>query len=105
MPGFIVHQGAVATCMHAGPAMPTATVGRVRVSGLPVAVTPLPWTVTGCALASTSSPPCVTATWVVGALRVRAMGMRLVINSGTATCVPTGTGLIVISQQPRVRAT
>lgn len=105
MPGYVLHQGAVVMCMHGGTAMPTATMPRVRVSGLPVAVTPLPWTVAGCSLASVPSPPCVVGLWSVGALRVRALGMQLVINTGTASCVPTGTGLLASSQQLRVIAT
>jgi hypothetical protein len=105
MPGFVVHQGAVVTCLHAGMAQPTAVQPRVRVSGLAVAVTPFPYTVAGCTLASVPSPPCVVGQWTLGAVRVRSLGMPLVINSGVATCVPTGTGLIVASQQVRVTAT
>jgi hypothetical protein len=41
----------------------------------------------------------------VGAVRVRSLGMPLVIVSGTAVCVPTGTGLLPVSQQVRVIAT
>jgi hypothetical protein len=99
MPGYVLHQGAVVTCMHAGMAQPTATQPRVRVSGMPVAVTPFPYTVAGC------TPPCVTGQWTVGAVRVRSLGMPLVIVSGTAVCVPTGTGLLPVSQQVRVIAT
>jgi hypothetical protein len=105
MPGYILHQGAVVTCLHAGMAQPTATQPRVRVSGLPVAVTPFPYTVAGCSLSSVPSPPCVTGQWTVGALRVRSLGMPLVIAGGTAVCVPTGTGLLAVSQQLRVIAT
>ena len=105
MPGYVLHQGAVVTCMHAGMAQPTATQARVRVSGMPVAVTPFPYMVAGCTLSSVPSPPCVTGQWTVGALRVRSLGMPLVINTGTAVCVPTGTGLLAASQQVRVIAT
>jgi hypothetical protein len=104
MPGYVVHQGAVVMCMHGGSAQPTATQPRVRVSGLPVCVTPLPFVVAGCAQAAIPAPPCVTAQWLLGTLRVRSLGMPLVINTGTATCVPTGTGLLVASQQVRVLA-
>jgi hypothetical protein len=41
----------------------------------------------------------------VGAVRVRSLGMPLVIVGGTAVCVPTGTGLLPVSQQVRVIAT
>lgn len=105
MPGFVVHQGAVVTCLHAGMAQPTAVQPRVRVSGMPVAVTPFPYAVAGCTLAAVPSPPCTVGQWTLGAVRVRSLGMPLVINAGVATCVPTGTGLIVASQQARVIAT
>jgi hypothetical protein len=90
--------------MHGGMATPTAPMPRVLVSGMPVTVTPMPYLVAGCALASGSSPPCVTGLWSVGALRVKALGMPLVIGGGTASCVPTGTGLTAVSQQLRVIA-
>ena len=66
MPGPIVHLGAVVTCMHAGPAQPTAPFPRVLVSGQPVVTLATPYVVAGCALTSVPSPPCVSAQWVVG---------------------------------------
>ncbi len=105
MPGFVLHQGAVVTCMHGGMALPTATQPRVKVSLMPVAVTPFPYTVAGCGLSAVPSPPCVTALWQVGAVRVKSLGMPLVIVGGVASCVPTGTGLLPVSQQLRVIAT
>ena len=105
MPGPIVHVGAVVTCMHAGPAQPTAPFPRVLVSGQPVVTLATPYVVAGCALASTSTPPCVTAQWVVGATRVLAGGVPVITQPSQAVCVPTGQGLIVITTQPRVMAT
>ena len=49
--------------------------------------------------------PCVTAQWVVGATRVLAGGIPVVIQGGKAICVPTGTPLLPIVVQPRVVAT
>ena len=105
MPGPIVHVGAVVTCMHAGPAQPTAPFPRVLGSGQPVVTLATPYVVAGCALASTSTPPCVTAQWVVGATRVLAGGVPVITQTSQAVCVPTGQGLIVITTQPRVMAT
>ncbi|HOW47867.1 MAG TPA: hypothetical protein P5163_02960, partial [Rubrivivax sp.] len=65
MPGFVVHQGAVVTCLHAGMAQPTAVQPRVRVSGMPVAVTPFPYAVAGCTLAAVPSPPCTVGQWTL----------------------------------------
>jgi hypothetical protein len=77
----------------------------VLVSGQPVVTVATPHVVAGCALASTSTPPCVSAQWVVGAARVLAGGTPVAIAAGTAVCVPTGTGLLPVSFQLRVLAT
>jgi hypothetical protein len=105
MPAPILHFGATLTCMHAGPAQPTAPFPRVLVSGQPVTTLSTPYVVTGCALATGGNPPCATAQWVVGATRVLAGGVPVLIATGQAVCVPTGTGLLSIATQTRVLAT
>lgn len=105
MPGPILHLGATVLCMHAGPATPTTPFARVLVSGQPVVTLACPYVVTGCALTGSPNPPCVSAQWVVGATRVLAGGVPVAVQSGTAVCVPTGTGLLPVAVQPRVMAT
>ncbi len=106
MPGLVVHQGAVVTCMHGGQAQPTAPNPRVLVSGMPVSTLATPYVVAGCPFVPPGgNGPCVTAQWVAGATRVLVGGAPLVLQAGQAVCVPTGTGLIVITTQPRVTAT
>ena len=106
MPGLVVHQGAVVTCMHGGQAQPVAPNPRVLVSGMPVSTLATPYVVAGCPFVPTGgNGPCVTAQWVAGATRVLVAGAPLVVQGGQAVCVPTGTGLIVITAQPRVVAT
>jgi len=105
MPGPLLHLGATVLCMHGGTAQPTAPFPRVTVSGQPVVTLPTPHVVAGCALAATSTPPCVSAQWVVGSTRVLAGGLPLALASGTAVCVPTGTGLLPAAFQVRVSAT
>jgi hypothetical protein len=106
MPGPVVHQGAVVTCMHGGQAQPVAPNPRVLVSGMPVSTLATPYVVAGCPFAPPpGNGPCVTAQWVAGATRVLVAGTPLVVQSGVAVCAPTGTGLIVITTQPRVVAT
>ncbi|MFC5569085.1 hypothetical protein ACFPN1_03260 [Lysobacter yangpyeongensis] len=104
MPGPVLHAGAVVLCAHGGQATPTAPVPRVTVSGQPVATIVAPYAVAGCPFPSASGGPCVTAQWIVGALRVLAMGQPLAIQSGVALCVPTGTPLMPTVVQPRVIA-
>jgi hypothetical protein len=85
--------------------MPTAPVPRVLVSGQPVATIVPPYVVAGCPFPPVSGGPCVTAQWVVGAVRVLAMGQPVAIQTGVAVCAPTGTPLLPVVVQPRVIAT
>ncbi len=105
MPAPILHLGATIMCMHAGPAQPLTPFLRVLVSGQPVVTLATPYAVTGCALTGTGAPPCVTAQWVSGAVRVMAGGTPVVIQTGQAVCTPTGTGLLPLVAQVRVLAT
>ena len=105
MPAPILHLGATITCMHAGPAQPLSPFPRVMVSGQPVVTLATPYAVTGCSLTGSGAPPCVTAQWVVGAMRVMAGGTPVIIQTGSAVCTPTGTGLLPLAAQTRVLAT
>ncbi|MCK9485533.1 MAG: hypothetical protein M0R73_02360 [Dehalococcoidia bacterium] len=105
MPAPVLHLGATVLCQHAGPAQPTSPFPRVTVSGQPVVTQMSPYAVTGCALTGSGAPPCATAQWVSGAVRVLAGGVPVLIQSGQAVCVPTGTGLMPVVVQPRVSAT
>jgi hypothetical protein len=103
--GLLVQQGATVTCAHGGQAQPTVPAPRVKLSGQAAVALPPPWTVGGCSLPPQAGGPCVTATWSVGTTRVTSMGQPLVIQGGTAQCVPTGVPLTVASVQVRVKAT
>lgn len=105
MPAPILHLGATVICMHAGQATPLTPFPRVLVSGQPVTTLATPYAIIGCALTGTVIPPCVTAQWVVGAVRVLAGGVPVLLQTGQAVCVPTGTGLLPLVVQPRVLAT
>ena len=105
MPGPILHLGASVLCAHGGQATPTVPFPRVLVGGQPVTSLSTPYVVAGCPFPPVSGGPCVTAQWVVGATRVLAGGIPVVIQGGTAVCVPTGTPLLPIVVQPRVVAT
>jgi hypothetical protein len=105
MPGPILHLGATVLCAHGGQAVPTAPVPRVMVSGQPASTIAAPYTVAACPFPSSSGGPCVTGQWVVGAVRVTAMGQPLALQTGTAVCVPTGTPLLPVVVQPRAIAT
>jgi len=104
MPAPVLHLGATVLCSHAGQATPLAPFPRVTVSGQPVVTLTSPYAIAGCALASTSSPPCVTGQFVSGAVRVLAGGTPLATLIGSSVCTPTGSPMLPVSAQPRVLA-
>jgi hypothetical protein len=106
MPGFMLHVGAAAQCVHAGAAQPTAPNPRVTLTGQPIVTIASPYAVAGCTFPSISSgaPPCVTAQFTTAALRVTAMGQPVLLIDSQATCVPTGTPLLITTTQIRVTA-
>jgi hypothetical protein len=76
------------------------------VSGMPIATITAPYSIAGCAFAPPAgNGPCVTAQWIIGAVRVLSEGQPVAIMTGMATCVPTGTPLIPVQAQIRVIAT
>lgn len=105
MPGFVLHSGATVLCAHGGQAQPTVASTRVRVAGQPIVTMAAPHTVAGCPFnVSGSSVPCVTASWVLGAMRVRSQGSPLLLQDSQAVCAPNGTPLNITVTQTRVRA-
>jgi hypothetical protein len=72
--------------------------------GQPIVTQVAPYTVAGCAQPPPVGPPCVSAQWVMGALRVRSLGQPVVLQSSPAVCLPTGTPLTVVVAQLRVKA-
>lgn len=105
MPGFLLHVGAVVQCMHGGMAQPTVPNPRVKVMGQPIVTQTAPYTIAGCAFPPppVANGPCVTASWIMGAIRVKSMGMPVLLQDSQAVCVPTGTGLIISVIQMRVK--
>lgn len=104
MPGYLLQAGAQVMCMHGGQAQATAPFPRVKVGGQPVTLQPAPWTIAACPFVAGTAPmPCVTAQWVVGALRVKAGGQPVLLQDSQAVCVPNGTGVNVVMAQVRVK--
>jgi hypothetical protein len=104
MPGPILHLGASVLCSHGGQATPSAPMPRVTVNGQPITTMAAPYLIAGCPFPPVSGGPCVTAQWIVGATRVLAAGVPVVIQTGTAICAPTGVPLLAVAAQPRVVA-
>lgn len=105
MPGFLLHQNAQVICSHSGQAMPTVPGPRVKVMGNAVVTMPAPWTVAGCVLPPppAANGPCVTASWITSALRVKVDGSPVLLVDSQAICAPSGTPLIVSMTQARVK--
>ena len=93
-------------CMHAGQAQPLTPFPRVLVSGMPVVTMASPYAIAGCPFVPPGgNGPCVTAQWVVGAVRVFAGGTPVLVQTSQAICAPTGTPLNIILTQTRVVGT
>ncbi len=107
MPGFLLHFGATVLCSHAGQALPMVTNPRVMVGGMPTVTLSSMYTVAGCALPPPPSGngPCVTATFVTSAVRVTSGGVPLLLMDSQSIAVPTGTPLMIVSTQVRVKGT
>ena len=106
MAGHILHAGAQVLCQHPpGTAQPDQTDPRVEVSGQAVVTVAHSYSVTGCALESTNSPPCKTAVWLTGAERVFVNRRPVVIHTGQSRCAPSGAALDPTIFQTRVTAT
>ncbi len=106
MPGFLLHVGATVLCSHAGQAQAMTPNPRVMVSGQPTVTIAGPWVVAGCALPPppAANGPCVTAQFVTAATRVTSNGQPLLCFDSQATCVPTGTPLLIVASQMRASA-
>lgn len=106
MPGPLLTVGSIIQCVHGGPAQATAPNPRVMLGGQPVVTLAAPHVVTGCTFNISGAPsPCITANWVVGAVRVLAGGTPVLLMDSQAICVPNGTPVLVTMTQPRVIGT
>ena len=91
-------------CAHGGQAQPTVPNPRVKVSGQPVVTQAAPYAVAGCPFNVSGAPvPCVTAQWVIAAIRVRAGGQPVLLQDSQAICAPNGTPLNIVMTQVRVK--
>lgn len=76
---------------------------RVLLGGQPSVLLSGPYVVAGCPFNVAGTPvPCVTAQWLVAALRITSNGQPLVLMDSQAVCVPNGTPLLPVAAQTRV---
>lgn len=98
----VITQQTTVMCGHGGTATQAPTQVRVKISGALAGVATDVYSVAGCALTGTGTPPCVVLQWLVPALRVKVQGIPLLLNSSMP--LATGPG-VVIPGQVRVMAT
>ena len=105
MPGFLLHFGADVSCSHAGKATPVAPNPRVKVSNQPIVGISSSYIIAGCSLPTppAANGPCVTAQFVTSAVRITANGVPVLLIDSQSLCTPTGTPLLPIGTQPRVK--
>ena len=105
MPAPLLHFGATVLCSHAGQATVVSPFPRVLLSGQPAVTLTSQYVIAGCALSTTTTPPCVTGQFIVGAVRVLAGGAPLATMIGQSLCTPTGTPMLPVVVQTRVLGT
>lgn len=98
----IITQQTTVMCGHGGSATPAPSQVRVKISGALAAVATDVYSVAGCALTGTGTPPCVVLQWLMPAMRVKVQGVPVLLNGSMP--MATGPG-IVIPGQVRVMAT
>jgi hypothetical protein len=105
MAAFILHKDAIVACDHVpGLAQALMPSPRVSVTGMPVVTVLSPYTISGCGLSGSSTPPCVSGMWTKGASRVLVGGFPVAVQGGEAKCLPTFGSLTANSTQQRVKA-
>jgi hypothetical protein len=105
MAGPVLTTTATVLCAHGGQAHSPAPATRVRASGAPLLVAGAPVLVAGCANPPppAGTGPCVSAVFATAATRVRSNGQPVVLQDSAATCTPTGSPLVAVPAQFRVR--
>jgi hypothetical protein len=105
MSGSLLTMGTTVMCSHGGQAVAASPNPAVTVNGVPTVLLSAQWVVAGCPLVPPPLPPCVSAQWVTGTVRVTSNGQPLAISTGVGVSIPNGTPLICTSPQGGVSAT
>lgn len=106
----VLTQAATILCAHGVPAVPVPSQVRVLFSGQPLLVQTDIATVAGCpfTLPGPTPSPCVQVRWVSAAVRVRAGGVPILLQSSSSLCLaatqaPQGPATVPAAS-PRVMA-
>ena len=108
--GTVFHVGASAMCPHGGNVTTIVSSPRVKLGGQPAATLSDTYMVAGCAfMVGTKPQPCMSVKWLVPAMRVKAGGQPLILQTSqglaqSADQIPAGPPTITTTQM-RVTAT
>ena len=108
MPGYVVTNITPVFCAHGGKATPVPPAARVQIMGTATITTGYLYTIAGCGFPAMApgSPPCVMGAFTAGALRVKSMGLPMIVLPSPSTSAPNGLPMIPVpAGQMRVRAT
>lgn len=107
MPGYVVEKTAIISCLHQGACTTEIVADRVLLSGSPALLKTSEMTVSGCTLPppTANNGPDATASWLVGATRVKSNGVALLLSDAKAQCKTSGLGVTIKQTQKRVKAT
>jgi hypothetical protein len=105
MPGFLLNASSTVICAHGGQAKPTLPNPRVKVMGVPITTQGPPYAIAGCVNPPPPANvgPCMIGNWVTASLRIKVMGLPVLLQDSRSICVPTGTPLNVIIVNVRVK--
>jgi hypothetical protein len=79
----------------------------VQVDGKAIVTIASPYSIAGCSMPppSAGNGPCATATFTTAATRITSEGQAVLLQDSQATCVPTGTPLLIVQTQTRATGT
>lgn len=100
---YLVTVANTVLCSHGGKASPTLPNVRVRAGGQPTVTQPAPYLVVACPAPAQSLPPCVSASWLTGALRIRSTGRPVLLTDSKGITAPNAVPTSTLPAQVRVR--
>ncbi|MEZ0471123.1 hypothetical protein [Luteimonas salinilitoris] len=102
---YLVTVANTVLCSHGGKASPTLPNMRVRAGGEPTVTQPPPYLVEGCPYVTPAGVPlpCISASWLTGALRVRSTGRPVLLIGSKGITTPNGVPASILHAQMRVR--
>ena len=101
---FLLHEKATGKCSHSASAKPLIGNPRVKLGGQPVLTVASPFVIASCPnMVGSAKFPCILGVFSRGALRVKVMGLPVLLDTGTATNFPTAVSTKITSTQSRVK--